>query len=274
MKSKAAQASSRCDCGRTCGQSLSGARVDVVVLTKNSERLLTQCLESIYRNVPVNNLIVVDGYSVDATLEIVRGFEERYGNVVLVQDSGTRAAARQNAISKVETDWFVFVDSDVVLCDGWFEKAARLVKEDVGAVWGVEVWSVLTRSRVLRLFEKVTMKIFEKRGGTHDLLVRTKAVEGIRIPRELHTYEDAYIKSYIARRGYRVIPAYDPYCIHYRPENVWTVSESIRLIASDLKHAVRHPSLLLSYVFYTAIVLYQGFVHNFKTQMGSGLRSL
>jgi len=46
--------------------------IDVIVLTKNSERLLTECLASIYENVPVNKLIVVDGYSTDSTLEIVK----------------------------------------------------------------------------------------------------------------------------------------------------------------------------------------------------------
>ena len=41
-------------------------RMDVIVLTKNSERLLEQCFDSIFENVPVNRLIVVDGYSTDS----------------------------------------------------------------------------------------------------------------------------------------------------------------------------------------------------------------
>ena len=45
--------------------------VDVVLLTKDSERVLIECVESIYRNVPVGQLIVVDGYSKDKTLEIL-----------------------------------------------------------------------------------------------------------------------------------------------------------------------------------------------------------
>jgi hypothetical protein len=116
------------------------------------------------------------------------------------------------------------------------------------------------------LFERVNIKIFEKRGGTHDMLVRRKAIEGIRIPSHLHTYEDSYIKSWICKKGYKVIAAYEPYCIHYRPEIVWTVKESISLIASDLKFAIRHPQLLLSYAFYAAIVLYQDIMNNVKLQ--------
>jgi len=247
-------------------------QIDVIILTRNSERVLRECLTSIYKNVPVNRLIVLDGYSTDATLEIVKGFQERYGNVILIQEGGTRASARQKAMKEVKTDWFMFVDSDVILCDSWFAKAKNLMKEHVGAVWGMEIWSVMKKSRILRLFERVTMKIFEKRGGTHDLLIRRKAVENISIPYHLHTYEDSYIKSWISKNGYKAIPVYEPYCIHYRPEDVWTIEKSVSLIASDLKLAIRHPQLLLSYAFYTAIVLHQNLLRNIKAKQlkGSG----
>ena len=245
---------------------LTEAKVDVIVLTKNSERILRRCLNSVYTNVPVGNLIVVDGNSTDSTLRILREFQEVYGNLIVLQDKGTRASARQKAISHVKNEWFMFVDSDVVLCDGWFSKAKKLIKEDVGAVWGIEIWSVLRGARFLDLFERITLKVFERRGGTHDLLVRTRAVEGISIPYHLHTYEDSYIRSWIIKKGYRVIPVYDPYCFHYRPEDVWTTRQSIGLIASDLKFAVRHPQLMLSYAFYAVIVIYQNAIKNLQLE--------
>ena len=238
--------------------------VDVVILTKNSERLLRECIDSVYRNVPVRNLIVVDGYSKDDTMRIVKEVEKKHGNVIFVQDRGTRGSARQKAMNEVKSDWFMFVDSDVVLSENWFAKAEELIKDDVGAVWGIEIWSVLRKMKVLGLFERVTMKIFEKRGGTHDLLVRRAAVEGIQVPSHLHTYEDAYIKSWICKRGYKVIGAYEPYCFHFRPNDVWTVGQNISFIVSDIKFAARHPSLLLSYGFYTSIVMYQIVSHKCK----------
>jgi glycosyltransferase involved in cell wall biosynthesis len=212
--------------------------------------------------VPVNNLIVVDGFSTDSTLDIVREFQAKYGNVILIKDKGTRGSARQKAMSEVKTEWFMFVDSDVILCDGWFEKAKKLMKGNVGAVWGIEIWSVLRNTRILGLFQRVTMKIFERRGGTHDLLLQRKTVDGICIPSHLHTYEDSYIKSWICKKGYDVVPTYEPYCVHYRPESVWTVRQSIGLIASDLRFAVRHPQLMLSYAFYAVVVLYQNLLRN------------
>ena len=242
-------------------------KVDVVILTKNSERMLKECLASVYKNIPVNNLVVVDGYSVDSTLKILEQFQKKYGNVVLIQDGGTRGRARQKAISRVGTDWFMFVDSDVILSDGWFEKAKELMKKDVGAIWGMEIWSAIKEMRILGLFERVNMKIFQERGGTHDLLVRRKAIEEISIPPHLHTYEDAYIKSWIRKKGYEVVAVYEPYCIHYRPETVWTLRGSVSLIVSDLKFAVRYPQLLLAYAIFSAIVLHQGLSRDIKTRL-------
>ncbi len=241
--------------------------VDVVMLTKNSERLLRKCLASIYSNVPVNKLIVVDGYSTDDTIKILTEYREKHGNIVIIQDNGTRGFARQLALEKVTTDWFMFVDSDVILCDSWFAKATELIDDDVGAVWGMEIWSVLKNSKILKLFERINLKIFEKRGGTHDLLVRRKAIEDIQIPNQLHTYEDSYIKAHICKKGYKVIPTYKPYCIHHRPEDVWTIRKSINLIAGDLKFAIRHVQLLLSYAFYTAIVVYQNLLNKTNSSL-------
>lgn len=231
--------------------------VDVIILTRNSERTLRQCLKSVYDNVPVNKLIIYDGYSADRTLDILREFQGKYGNVEVIQSHGTRGALRQEAISRVETEWFMFVDSDVVLSRRWFDKAARLVKDNVGAVWGMEIWSVLGKAGILGLFERVNFKVFEKRGGTHDLLVRRRAVEDISIPSYLHTYEDSYIKSWICGKNYEVIAAYEPYCIHYRLEDVWTIRQSVNIIACDLKFAIHYPQLMFSYAFYAAIVMYE-----------------
>lgn len=231
--------------------------IDVAILTMNSERLLRECINSVYKNLPVNNLIIIDGYSTDATADIVKEFQEKYGNVTFVQEKGTRGSARQKAIQMVKSDWFMFVDSDVILSKNWFAKAEKLVNDDVGAIWGIEIWSVLKGTKILKLFERVTLKIFEKRGGTHDLLVRRKTVEDIKIPYNLHTYEDGYIKDWIDKKGYKVLGVYEPYCIHFRPDTVWTFKKHIEFMVSDLKYAIHRPILLLSYGFYSAIVAYQ-----------------
>lgn len=233
--------------------------VDVVLLTLNSERKLEACLTSVYKNVPVAQLIVVDGGSRDKTLEILQKFNRKYRNVKVIRDRGTRATARQRGIQNVSTDWFLFVDSDVVLCDNWFQKAAKHVDDGVGAVWGIEVWSTIKSPTVLKLFLWVTRKIFDLRGGTHDTLIRLQAVKNIKIPSTLHVFEDAYLMEWVKQQEYRVVACYSPFCIHYRPKTVWTLRGSLNLIVESLRFGSCKllAKLGLAYGFYTAYSIYQ-----------------
>src|SRR5208283_1684715 len=233
--------------------------VDVVLLTKNSDRKLKDCLESVYNNVPVARLIAVDGYSTDKTLDVLRWFDEKYHNVKIIMDKGNRATARQKGIADVNTEWFLFVDSDVILCNDWYKKAQQYISEDVGAVWGTEIWSTVESPVTMAFFLRITRKIFEVRGGTHDTLIKTELVKDIQIPKKLHVYEDAYIKDWIEQKGYRIIPCYIPFCIHYRPPNVWTWRGSIGLMAEAFKLGDERliGKLLAAYAFYSGYAVYQ-----------------
>jgi glycosyltransferase involved in cell wall biosynthesis len=238
--------------------------VDVVLLTKNSERVLEKCLASVYENVPVNQLIVVDGYSTDRTLEILDLFNDKYHNVKVTLDKGTRATAREKGIRQVTTEWFMFVDSDVVVCQNWYKKAMKHLDKTSGAIWGIEVWSTIQNQATLKMFLRVTRKIFDLRGGTHDTLIRTDLVKDIRIPRNLHVFEDAYIKDWIANKGYKVIACYNPYCIHYRPEEVWTLRGSLNIIADAVRFGSMRllGKLVFAYGFYSAYSVYQLLMNN------------
>ncbi|MCL2359629.1 MAG: glycosyltransferase family 2 protein [Nitrososphaerota archaeon] len=238
---------------------MTAGSVDVVLLTKNSQRILTKCVESIYANVPVAHLIVVDGGSTDQTLSLLNEFQKKYHNLKLIFDNGTRATARQKGIEHVTTDWFMFVDSDVVLCRDWYKKAQKNLQPDVGAVWGIEVWSTINDPKILRLFLIITRKIFEVRGGTHDTLIRTHAVKDIKIPSNLHMFEDAYIKDWISHKGHRVVACYSPFCLHYRPTSVWTLRGSLGLIAEAFEFGNFRliSQLFLAYGFYTLYSVYQ-----------------
>jgi glycosyltransferase involved in cell wall biosynthesis len=240
--------------------------VDVVIITKNSESMLNECLKSVYENVPVNHLIVVDGYSTDRTLEIVRDFQKKHGNVLVIPDKGTRATARQKGIDQVKTEWFMFVDSDAVLCKDWFKKAETHLGENVGAIWGIEVWSTIQNPAILKLFLLVTRKIFDLRGGTHDTLIRTDLVKDIEIPKILHVFEDAYIKDWITQKGYKLIACYKPCCLHFRPASVWTIRGSLNIIADAIRvgRLTLLVKLTLAYGFYTTYSLYQFFANNIR----------
>lgn len=90
--------------------------ITVVVPTRNAASVLEGCLESIRRNEPTD-LIVVDGSSTDATLEIAGRFGAR------TLDDGGRGlpVARSLGVAAATTRWVALVDSDVIVPDGALE---------------------------------------------------------------------------------------------------------------------------------------------------------
>jgi glycosyltransferase involved in cell wall biosynthesis len=210
--------------------------VDVVMLTYNSERLLDTCLKSIYENVPVKRLIVIDAFSTDNTLKIFDEFDKKYGNIKIIAEKSSRGQARERGIQEVETDWFMFVDSDVILCKDWFKKASRYIGEDVGAIWGVDIPGDVKNKFMKKMLQLIEARTFDIRGGCHDILIRYDAVEGIKIPSELHTLEDAFIKEWILAKNYKVIVSYASYCRHYKTMNNLLSKENRASTILELKN--------------------------------------
>jgi len=197
-------------------------KIDVVLLTKNSVYpCLNECVNSIYKNVPVNKLIVVDGGSTDGTLE----FLQKFPDVEIIDDQkGTRATSRQKGIETVETEWHIHVDSDVILSPRWFEKAWKLVDKSVGAIWGVaipiekhffNITYAMSKLYGIGIKDLLVKQTRSERCMLHDTLIRTDTVKDIEIPRDLHIWEDEYIGRHIINKGYKFLKVKEPYCLHH-----------------------------------------------------------
>lgn len=99
--------------------------ISVIVITKNAERTIEQCLSSVHRNSPAE-IIVVDGNSTDRTLEIARRFTER-----IYFDGGKgESYARQLGAEEAREEYIAYVDSDVVLME---EALATMLAEFQGS---------------------------------------------------------------------------------------------------------------------------------------------
>jgi len=99
--------------------------ISVVVLTKNSEKLLEDCLKSIVKNKP-SEIIIIDGGSTDRTLEI----SKKYTNQIYHDVRGV-GLGRQLGAEKVNKDLIAYVDSDIILPEDFFH---RMLLEKKGAV--------------------------------------------------------------------------------------------------------------------------------------------
>jgi len=200
-------------------------KVDVVLLTKNSVKpCLKECLLSL-KQIPINQFIVIDGGSTDGTLELCKLI---YPDCKIIMDTnGNRATSRQIGIDAVETDWFIFIDSDVILREHWFKEISKYTsKPIIGAIQGSTLQRIepviadfdFAIRKVRGWFGGLTYKPFlepEHRGFTGDILIRTNLVKDITIPKILHFYEDHYIKKWIENKGFVWYRAPDVWCDHH-----------------------------------------------------------
>jgi glycosyltransferase involved in cell wall biosynthesis len=109
--------------------------IDVIIRTKNSEEFLGECLNSIFEELPVGRLIIVDAGSTDRTLNIASTFEKVD---IHVKPDLNLGQATKYGFSKAKTEWVAVIDSDIVLGKGWFADIKRYMKE-ADAVEGCRV---------------------------------------------------------------------------------------------------------------------------------------
>ena len=83
--------------------------VSVVVPTYNSERVLSECLESLHlQDVPPSEVIVSDGGSTDRTVEIAHQF-----GATVVEMEANRSAQRNAGAQIASGKYLLFIDSDM-----------------------------------------------------------------------------------------------------------------------------------------------------------------
>lgn len=87
--------------------------ISVVVPVRNAEEFLDACLASVARQHP-SEIIVVDGRSTDATLDIAR----LYTDHIISDDGRGVAAARRLGVAAASSQWVALVDADVIVPDG------------------------------------------------------------------------------------------------------------------------------------------------------------
>lgn len=178
--------------------------VTVGMVTKDSRSRFgdgfAEVLASVKREVPYSRFILADDSTDDTA-----SFAASLCGAEVVPGGGNRAIARQEVIDRAETEWLLFVDDDCVLSSGWYSKMhQQMSSPEVGLIWGAQLARLQDTGAKVDTTER-SIRSFQVLGGTHDTLIRMKAIEGMRIPDFLHWREDTYIKRFVEGRGYRVV---------------------------------------------------------------------
>jgi len=182
--------------------------VSVIVITRNSESTLRDCLESVKRQTYENiELIVVDNYSSDRTREIAKEF----GTKVYLKGP-ERSAQINYGVKMAKGDYVYVIGSDFVLTPGLVAECVNLASKGCDAVI---VWNVSDPSKSIwaktRFYERlsyygsnvyegarfVKRDLFVKAGGFDEDLYANEDIAfgrklyklGVKIGRTKHNYE-------------------------------------------------------------------------------------
>jgi glycosyltransferase involved in cell wall biosynthesis len=164
-------------------------KIDVIIRTRNSSELLKQSLDSIFQEIPVRKVIIVDGGSNDDTLKIASDYKE---TEIYIKPELNIGQATQFGFKMAKTDWVAVIDSDIVLSKGWFEEMSKYMDRS-DAVEGCRI--EYYRLRRTQNLTKVRYGVF---GQT---LMKRKYLQNLNLDQP-HG-EDAATKYYFDHNGFK-----------------------------------------------------------------------
>ena len=223
--------------------------ISVVVLTKNSENTLEDCLKSIVKNKP-SEIIIIDDGSTDRTLEI----SKKYTNQIYHNGRGV-AFGRQLGAEKASKDLIAYVDSDIVLTEDFFcrilserKQAGYQAIEAQIVTWGNTTYWQWGEDQC----RKRDNKPGERSGvGTGATIFDRDVILKYKFDPLFKGGEDSELSYRLKRKGYRLGRAsVGVYHLHresfkdWARQRVWR-GEGIALFTYKYKHTMRAIQLFL-----------------------------
>lgn len=113
-------------------------KISICITTLNEEKTISNLLISLFNQTKApDEIIIVDGGSIDKTTKIIHHYIKKYKNIKLFSDSGTLAKCRNISVDIATGDIVVITDSGCIANKDWLEKLTYHFKhEKVGLVAG------------------------------------------------------------------------------------------------------------------------------------------
>lgn len=112
--------------------------ISVMMVTYNRLELTKQTVENLYNTIHEPfNFIIVDNNSTDETVEYLNKLNKEKNNIHLKLNNTNRGIAigRNQALliaNKLNTNWYVTIDNDVLLPEGWLDECINILKANRG----------------------------------------------------------------------------------------------------------------------------------------------
>ena len=115
--------------------------LSIVVITKNEEKMITACLESVKW---ADELIIFDNGSTDRTLEIAK----KYTANIFSYEGQDYAELRNLAFSKTKGDWVLYIDADERVLTTLKEEILEVMKSSRYAAYAIRRTNIILGEEV------------------------------------------------------------------------------------------------------------------------------
>jgi len=187
--------------------------IDVIMSTLDAENFLEKSLYSIYREIPVRKLIICDGGSKDDTIKILKSFTRV--ELYVKPEIRTTGKVIEFLISHTETEWFVIIDGDIVLGEGWYDE----MKKHRDKIDVIENSQMILAYHMYQDFKNK----LEKNARAQDLchLIKRKAIENYQCDDDyMWRFTDYLLRQTAEKSGFSYGKVNTTYHIHNETERI------------------------------------------------------
>ena len=193
-------------------------KLSVIVPAFNAENTLRECLDSILNQTrPVDELIVINDGSTDATESILQEYADRYPETVKFRtvENGGQGRARNIGFDLSSGDYVGYVDSDDWIDPQMYEKLLIIAKEERSDLVICEAMAHFPDGRTEKENIYRPDRMIAAAGFPNNKLFQRELITGIRYPEEKLWYEDAEFTAIAIHRAQKIAHCSDA-LYHYR----------------------------------------------------------
>ncbi len=178
--------------------------LSVVIPTLNAASRLPLCLDALVGPAVdglVKEVVVVDGGSEDASVQIADGF----GAKILTAPPG-RGGQMKKGAEAARAPWLLFLHADTVLEEGWAEEAGAFIDaagaNQAAAVFTLQFYNPGLAPRLVATGAMARTKLFKSPYGDQGLLISRALYDEVGGFSDMPLFEDVdIIQRIVARKG-------------------------------------------------------------------------